>query len=83
MSTEREIVDEAIDQLLKHRVGFVHSPLMWRDCILPIELQWESIKFEEEARELVPSGPVGASMPLCLSQILPVRPKPNTSCTSA
>ena len=59
MSTEREFFDESIDHLLRHRVGFVHSPLMWRNCTLPVELQWRSIKFEEEARELVPSDQSG------------------------
>ena len=59
MNTDQTFIDETVDHLLKHRVRFAHSPLMWSECELPIELDWQSIKFGQEQRQHVPSDQFG------------------------
>ena len=59
MNTDHVFIDDTINHLSKHRVGFVHSPLMWNKCDLPIALEWHSIKFGEGHRRQVPSNQFG------------------------
>ena len=54
MSANTEQIDQTIEELKKHRVAFAHSPYMWSQCILPVALQWESVKFGDEERKQVP-----------------------------
>ena len=54
MPPNADQIDQTIEELKRHRVAFAHSPFMWSQCSLPVVLQWESVKFGNEERDLVP-----------------------------
>ena len=54
MTTESEFNDRVIDDLRKHRVAFTHSPKMWDNCSLPIDLTWQSVEFRTGYNQYVP-----------------------------
>ena len=59
MSTEREFLDQIVTDLQKSRVVFVHSPQRWGDCDLPVDLQWECVKFSQDNRDNISSDKFG------------------------
>ena len=59
MSTEPEYVDMIISRLREGRVVFTHSPEMWQECRPPVELEWNSVLFNEDNRGLIPSDEFG------------------------
>lgn len=59
MSTLREKIATIRRHLQDGRVVFFHSPQMWAKCNLPVDLQWESVKFGQEYRDCVPADKFG------------------------
>ena len=59
MNTDVNQIDQTIEELKKNRIAFVHSSLMWNQCSLPLVLQWKSVKFGPEERNIVPSDQPG------------------------
>ena len=59
MTIDRKEYEEVQHRLHKTNITFFHSPAMWRDCTLPVELEWVPIKFNEANRSLVPSDDSG------------------------
>ena len=59
MRTDREYVDQIVSRLQKGRVVFVHSPDMWDECNLPVELHWQRVRFGKDYRNQVPSDKFG------------------------
>ena len=59
MSTEREKTAIIRRLLQDGRVVFFHSPQMWEECDLPVELEWTSVKFGEDSRQNVPADKFG------------------------
>ena len=59
MNTDANQVDQTIGELKEHRVAFVHSPVMWNQCIVPVVPQWVSVKFGKEERDDVPMDQSG------------------------
>lgn len=59
MTTIREQTAIVRTRLQNGRVVFFHSPPMWDECVLPVQLEWESVKFGEEHRNSVPVDKFG------------------------
>ena len=45
--------------LLRHRRYFVLAPVLWQTCNVPVELQWQSIRFGQDHRNEVPNDSFG------------------------
>lgn len=59
MVVDRDNEQEIRLSLIKGKVAFVHSPLMWSFCKLDVELQWKSVKFNKDHRKQVPNDKFG------------------------
>jgi hypothetical protein len=60
MTTDREFIDLVIGRLQKGRVVFIHSPAMWAECTLPVQLAWSRpVPFTRDNLENVPPDQYG------------------------
>ena len=59
MTTNSIRPEEVRDHLRRHRRTFTLAPWMWQSCQLPVDLQWESVRFGEDSRDDVPSDSFG------------------------
>ena len=59
MTTESIRPEEVRDHLRTHRRTFTLAPRMWQLSRLPVDLQWESVRFGEDSRDAVPTNSFG------------------------
>ena len=59
MTSNREFHDLVLNHLRDGKVTFNHSPELWKDCCLPVELDWKCIRFTRENEDCVPQDKYG------------------------
>lgn len=59
MTTDAIPPEEVRDHLKSHRRTFTLAPRMWQLSHLPVDLQWESVRFGEGSRDAVPTDSFG------------------------
>ena len=59
MSTEASDTRQILQQIREGALRFVHVPQLWKECNLPIELEWRSVEFGRDHRGKVPSDEFG------------------------
>ena len=50
---------EVRDHLTRYRRPFVLAPRMWQNCQLPVDLEWQSVRFGENTRKDIPTNTFG------------------------
>ena len=59
MTTNPIQPDEVRGHLRSHRRTFILAPLMWQNCNLNVDLQWQSVRYGESSRDAVPTDKFG------------------------
>ena len=59
MSTETNNAVQILGQLREGALRFVHAPQLWEQCDLPVQLEWQSVKFGKDQSGKVPSDKFG------------------------